>query len=199
LQVYMRGESVMLLPPRLRAHQSTEGPWPVPLMISGARYSSVPTKELARPSGSAISTSCSASAAALFSALLPCCFCRHSARCQSQLQVGYHASSWRQARCSLDAGRWARSTRGRAQAGSWARGAVGTLTERRTLLLPECREVWLALFCSRGVVPFVQKDRSKSVSSACPLALSRMFSGFRSLCKWEPKGSLITVAWCSAI
>lgn len=57
------------------------------------------------------------------------------------------------------------------------------LTERRTLLLLECRDPWEALRCSRGVVPLVQKDRSKSVSSACPLALSRMFSGFRSLCK----------------
>ena len=59
------------------------------------------------------------------------------------------------------------------------------LTARRTLLLLECRGVWLALLCSRGVVPFVQKDRSKSVSSACPLPLSRMFSGFRSLCDME--------------
>ncbi len=57
------------------------------------------------------------------------------------------------------------------------------LVEQRTLLLLECREPWAALRCSRGVVPLVQKDRSKSVSSAWPLALSRMFSGFRSLCK----------------
>mmetsp|Transcript_22157 Transcript_22157/g.53017 ORF Transcript_22157/g.53017 Transcript_22157/m.53017 type:complete len:219 (+) Transcript_22157:656-1312(+) len=35
------------------AHQSTSDPWPVPLMTSGARYSSVPTKELDLPSGSA--------------------------------------------------------------------------------------------------------------------------------------------------
>lgn len=60
-------------------------------------------------------------------------------------------------------------------------GAGDLLAKHRTLLLLECREAWVALRCSRGVVPLVQKDRSKSVSSACPLALSRMFSGFRSL------------------
>lgn len=70
------------------AHQSTEGPWPVPLMISGARYSSVPTKELARPSGSAISVSCSASAAARLSALLPCCFCETKREVMHEALVG---------------------------------------------------------------------------------------------------------------
>ena len=62
--------------------------------------------------------------------------------------------------------------------------------EQRTLLLLVCREPWAALRCSRGVVPLVQKDRSKSVSSAWPLALSRMFSGFRSLCK-QSDGQLL--------
>lgn len=67
------------------------------------------------------------------------------------------------------------------QAGS-GQGACQMLTKQPTLLPPlECREAGTALRCSRGLVPSVQKDRSKSVSSACPLALSRMFSGFRSL------------------
>jgi hypothetical protein len=65
------------------------------------------------------------------------------------------------------------------------------LVEQRTLLLLECREPWAALRCSRGVVPLVQKDRSKSVSSAWPLALSRMFSGFRSLCKQSDGRQLV--------
>ncbi len=34
---------------------------------------------------------------------------------------------------------------------------------------------------SSGKVPLLQYDRSKSVRSACPLAFSRMFSGFKSL------------------
>lgn len=50
----------------------------MPLMISGARYSSVPTKELARPSGSATSVYADASQLACRSALLPC-FCRRDA------------------------------------------------------------------------------------------------------------------------
>ena len=34
---------------------------------------------------------------------------------------------------------------------------------------------------SSGYVPLLQYERSKSVKSACPLAFSNMFSGFRSL------------------
>ena len=55
----------------------------------------------------------------------------------------------------------------------------------------ECREPVEAARCRRGVVPSAQNDRSKSVSSAWPEALSRIFSGFRSLrgvesedCQW---------------
>ena len=47
-------------PLRAGRHQSTAAVWPTPLMISGARYSSVPTNELARPSGTATSVTSSA-------------------------------------------------------------------------------------------------------------------------------------------
>ena len=54
---YLKGvkpytSSYMRMP---RDHQSTALLCPSPLMISGAKYSSVPTKELARASGSATS------------------------------------------------------------------------------------------------------------------------------------------------
>ena len=54
----------------------------------------------------------------------------------------------------------------------------------RTLLPREWRGglgLLAAERCRRGVVPLLQNDRSKSVSSACPVPPSRMFSGFRSL------------------
>jgi hypothetical protein len=47
-------------PLRAGRHQSTAAVWPTPLMTSGARYSSVPTNELARPSGTATSVTSSA-------------------------------------------------------------------------------------------------------------------------------------------
>jgi len=77
---------------------------------------------------------------------------------------------------------WAK--RGHAAAQVWTSTRWGR-NEAHTLPL-ECRgAAGAAVRCKRGVVPLVQKDRSKSVSSACPVALSRMFSGFRSLRQTE--------------
>lgn len=104
-----------LWPGKNKPDQSTAGPWPVPLMISGARYSSVPTKELARPSGSAISVNCSDSAAVLFSALLPCCLCKHDS-CQApdrrfhNLIVKRFGGSCRAATGSAHGSEWACAT-----------------------------------------------------------------------------------------
>ena len=54
-------------------------PWPTPLMTSGARYSSVPTKELARASGTAIIM--------ISSAGLTCVACRIRSKSQQPMPV----------------------------------------------------------------------------------------------------------------
>jgi hypothetical protein len=49
------------------------------------------------------------------------------------------------------------------------------------MLLLEARRLGCDDLSSLGSTASAQYDRSKSVSSRCPLSCSRMFSGFRSL------------------
>ena len=60
---------------------SHQAPWPTPLMTSGARYSSVPTKLFARPSGTATSVTGSGATFFLYAPQLPSA-CPSACTCQ---------------------------------------------------------------------------------------------------------------------
>lgn len=134
-----------------RVHQSTELPWPSPLMISGARYSWVPTNEFDLASVGS-TTSCGSDGFFKGSALRDLEGVEDTSRGVKQEELAQ--DGW------IHSGSMQLSAQGPEGLGGSSLPTVEHLT-------------------SIGLTEHL-KDRSKSESMMCPSSRTSMFSGFRS-------------------